>query len=321
MLKTILCSICLVSLLSGYADAESRAITITGAPIIPLALPAGPYTEVDGTLFINGLLYFPDGTSQTTASPWARNSSNASFTGGNVGIGTPVPGARLDVVVDDFYGSSLQLWSDETWTGMKTTNSNGLMRYRGSLEVWPYTTNGLTGGRLDVRDTGGNATIVLDGSTGKVMSKNMPAVQSIQVGKNTRNNNAATYLIPPNNAQDVDSISVNVLSDGYLLILATLDAEVTTSGGLNAVYRSDLYFKLDETTGGNSTYLVEQKLSAEVSAGIMSNDFSNAGVISIQWVLPTTAGVRSFKTSVFAPVGFAHFWTSTLKALFIPASL
>lgn len=319
--SNVLIIACLLSLLSGYATAAPFDTQITGSPVIPLALPAGSFAQIDGPLSMNGLLYFPDGTFQSTASSWTRSGSDAVFTGGNMGIGTTAPAARLDVVVDDAFGSSLQLWSDEGWTGMKTTNSNGLMRYRGSFEVWPDVTNGPFAGRLDVRNTPGAATIQLDGSNGKASFLNSMAVKSVQTyrGSTRVKGQGVGSLVggidPP---VDLDTLTVNVPADGQLLLTATLDAEISTDSWVN-VYRGDLYFKLDETTGPQPQFLVEQKIAVETYT--LSQDPTSASTVSLQWVLPVTPAVRTFKTSAFVPTGYVWYWTSTLNAVFIPGTL
>jgi len=92
--------------------------------------------------------------------------------GGNVGIGTSTPAARLHVngTFTATPGGKTVSITDEGFTPalvMTGGSAPGILRVRNSLEVWPNS-EGTTAGAIDVRNAGGGATISLNGASGAV---------------------------------------------------------------------------------------------------------------------------------------------------------
>jgi hypothetical protein len=86
--------------------------------------------------------------------------------GGNVSIGATSAAGKLDVNTG---AGDIQFRSESgLCPGLNIANSPnaGVMRLRNALEIWPNDA-GTSSGRLDVRDTNGNATISLNGNTGE----------------------------------------------------------------------------------------------------------------------------------------------------------
>ena len=87
---------------SDYQLSQSNTMAIMGGNVGIGTTTPNSKLEVNGSVNItSGALYFPDGTSMTTASAgggdsiWTNSSGNATFTTGNVGIGTVSPEAKL----------------------------------------------------------------------------------------------------------------------------------------------------------------------------------------------------------------------------------
>lgn len=80
---------------------------------------------------------------------------------GNVGIGTTAPAGELDI---DTGNGRVQVINDLV-PGINLTGGTlpGILRLRNAIEVWP-SQDGTRAGNLDVRDTSGNANIVLRGN-------------------------------------------------------------------------------------------------------------------------------------------------------------
>lgn len=64
-------------------------------------------------------------------------------------------------------GGDFVFGNNDGFAELKVNGGFGGMRFRNALEIWP-SADASTGGRLDVRNTAGDATISLDGGTGKL---------------------------------------------------------------------------------------------------------------------------------------------------------
>lgn len=90
------------------------------------------------------------------------------YVGSKLGVGVDPAATPLEVKVAT--GQTLQFRLDQFVPGINvnTTGGNaGIMRLRNGLEIWPNDA-GTKAGRLDVRNTTGATTIVLDGATGNI---------------------------------------------------------------------------------------------------------------------------------------------------------
>jgi len=232
-----------------------------------------------------GKLLLRDNTANTVRTTWS--------TDGSVGIGTTTPGAPLEVQVAE--GQSLQFRQDSAVPGInvKTTgNLAGIMRLRNAVEVWP-SDDATRAGKVDVRNTAGNATISLDGQTGNASFRNLPGIRYSQSGggAGTQYNNEVN--VTP------DSITINVPASGFVLVTASLNTGSSRSATED--------FKLFQ----GSTELVKT-----TSNGLNSEH-------AIFWVIPVSAGSLSLHTILFRSADndgnfggtyFAH----TLTAVYVP---
>jgi len=86
-----------------------------------------------------------------------------------VGIGTATPTAPLEIAFAT--GQSVQFRYEGSFVpgfNVATTGGNaGIMRYRNGLEVWP-SDDATRAGKVDVRDTSGAPSIILDGQSGHI---------------------------------------------------------------------------------------------------------------------------------------------------------
>lgn len=90
------------------------------------------------------------------------------YAGGAVGINTDQPLTPLDVEVAP--GQRLQVRLDQFVPGINVSNSGanaGILRLRNAMEVWP-SDDATRAGRLDVRNTAGAVTIVMNGANGSI---------------------------------------------------------------------------------------------------------------------------------------------------------
>lgn len=92
---------------------------------------------------------------------------------GNVGIGTATPQGKLEVVTGV---GSVTIRNDANLVPAINVSGTGglagIMRFRHSLEVWPNDA-GTAGGRIDIRNKVGGATIALDGESGDATVKTL----------------------------------------------------------------------------------------------------------------------------------------------------
>lgn len=251
----------------------------------------------------------------------AGNDVSLAAGGGRVGIGTGAPATPLEVAVAP--SQSLQLRLDGFVPGVNVATSGGnagIMRLRNAVEVWP-SDDGTRAGRVDIRNTAGNATIALNGATGAISSANFPASKSSQTFRNPRSLSAAV-TVPPGQFRTFETISVSPPGPGNLIITATANVMLPDPSDVVA---STAWLKIEETTGGPVTLLTE--------AAHLTNTRSNpsgietGSVITLVWTVPVSGpGTRSFQTVVTCAAdglnpGTTYVYTTTLTVVYMPAGL
>jgi hypothetical protein len=138
---------------------------------------------------------------------------------GNLGIGTNNPQALLEIKTGNDRSMKFR---DDVVPTIELVSSNvndglsGIMRFRNSIEVMPNAA-GTKAGKLDIRNTSGNATITLDGSNGVITAANSAAFgfkrNFQQIGATSANNFNGTLC----------EITVNVPASGILYIEGVTD--------------------------------------------------------------------------------------------------
>ncbi|HYF16104.1 MAG TPA: hypothetical protein VD971_13630 [Phycisphaerales bacterium] len=247
----------------------------------------------------------------------ALRNANQTFTG-NIDFDNPVDfldtASFATTASFNFGGRTLQIRNDSGLVpGLNLTGTSGnlgILRVRNKIEMWPNDA-GTTAASIDVRNAAGAATITLNGATGAVSAANMPAIAGTQTYADGRQSNTGA-TIQPGASANLDSVTVNVPSDGFLFITATLN--VRTSGA-----DAKLHFKLDETTNGASTL-------TEIHSGSDFDGFGtvrNTGTLTLNWMVPTGPGARSFTTSVYnqASNNQQVYWGHTLHVLYFPRGM
>ncbi|MDA8084040.1 MAG: hypothetical protein M0024_10325 [Nitrospiraceae bacterium] len=219
--------------------------------------------------------------------------------------GAPGPNSYVNVVINNDYGSSnrkaaisFQSAGTNTWSFGTDMVGNGDQNF--------YIFDNQAGNARLFIDSSGNVgigTVVSPAAkldvNGDIKAQNLPAVKSVQTYRKV---NCPYVGTTP---QDLDTLTVNAPSGGSLELTATLQG--------SAVDGATLYYYLWETTNTPAVELVSGFL----------NGGSTSGVITLHWVLATSAGSRAFKTSVVASSGTSSvcYATSTLTAHFFSAGL
>ncbi len=202
--------------------------------------------------------------------------------GGDVGIGTGSPNARLEVVVAPT--QSFQFRQDGFVPGINVVSEGGnagIMRLRNAVEIWP-SDNAARAGKLDVRNTGGNATISLDGATGNATYNNQPAIKTVEstIGSSANISNNSLTLI--------EEASVTIPGNGFLHITAQAPVFIDGAGA------STVYLELKETTGVET--LIDENWVGVL--GTPSVPLTERTIVSLSHTIPVTAGVRRFKIRI-----------------------
>lgn len=240
-----------------------------------------------------------------------RFSGKGLFTG-NLGVGGAAPDTPLNINVGS--NNLVQFRLDQFIPGVNINNtggSAGILRLRNALEIWP-SDNAARPGKLDVRNTSGNATVVLDGASGNISANNLPGIAYTQTFRDPRN--PSTAIPVSTGFVTVDTLSVNVPAAGALLVTATVNisanAFISGSGEI-----PQGYFKLDDTSSGNAVQLTEVRVNSQGALVV-----GTIQIATISWVVPVSGpGVRSFKTTITNPGSQTFFyWTSSLNALYVP---
>lgn len=205
--------------------------------------------------------------------------------GGDVGIGTEAPGGRLEVVVAPT--QSFQFRQDGFVPGINVVSQGGnagIMRLRNAMEIWP-SDNAARAGKLDVRNTSGNATISFDGATGNATYNNQPAIKTVESSIGN------TPQIANNSVTLIEEALVNIPGDGFLHITCQAPVFVYTTAGNS----SDAFLELKETTGIET--LIDENFVV-VSSEPPTGPIAQHSVITLSHSIPVTAGLRKFKVRV-----------------------
>lgn len=216
-----------------------------------------------------------------------------------------------------FSGRTLQIRNDGGIVpGFNLTGTGGnlgILRLRNSLEVWP--SDDLSrGSRIDLRNNAGSATVVLNGTNGTVDAANLPAFKGVQTFRDPRNL-AAGIDVAGGTFADLESMTVNVPANGFLVITATANVGILTVQPVAGV--GSAWLKLEETTGA-PVQLTEVGKTIFVNA----SQVGTVETLAISWSIPVVAGTRSFKTILTVPTGNPapaplKVWTTTLNAIFV----
>lgn len=240
-----------------------------------------------------------------------RFSGKGLFTG-NLGVGNAAPDTPLNINVGS--NNLVQFRLDQFIPGININNtggSAGILRLRNALEIWP-SDNAARPGKLDVRNTSGNATVVLDGASGNISANNLPGIAYTQTFRDPR---GFGWITVNNGFVTVDTLSVNVPAAGALLVTATVNVNMNSQ---SPSISNGGYFKLEDTSSGNAALLTEvyMKSQGDLNPYIVGN----AQVVTISWVVPVSGvGIKSFKTTITNPGQQPIlFWSSSLNALYVP---
>ena len=205
---------------------------------------------------------------------------------GKVGIGTTVPGAPLEVQVAS--GQSLQFRQDSGLVpgiNVKTTGGNaGIMRLRNSVEVWP-SDDATRAGRVDVRNTTGSPTILLDGQNGNLTATGIASLGNMPGIKFSEGVEANTNITPGTSVL-VDSVTINAPASGYIYVSAYVYASANF-----AILNSVLDFSL--SNGG--VFVANSKSRVQSDTNNSSGDVP----IHLSWVFPVNAGPVALSTSLY----------------------
>lgn len=205
--------------------------------------------------------------------------------GGDVGIGTEAPGGRLEVVVAP--SQSFQFRQDGFVPGINVVSQGGnagIMRLRNAVEIWP-SDDAARAGKLDVRNTSGNATISLDGATGNATYANQPAIKTVESTIGT------TPTISNNSQTIIEEAEVTIPGNGFLHI--TCHASVYLNVPANSF--GSAFLELKETTGAE--VLIDEAY-VDFLGNLTTGFTGKTSVVSISHTIPVTAGVRRFKVRI-----------------------
>jgi|GEM_PF-6301444 len=196
---------------------------------------------------------------------------------GNVGIGTNNPLALLDIAVGN--NRNFRFKNDLVPTlEITSANSNdglaGTMRLRNAMEIWP-SSDASKAGKLDIRNTAGNATITLNGADGTIDAVNMPAIRS-------QTTQRAEQILGQGGSVVLESMKVNIPTSGM--------AKIT---GRVFLHRASVIFsriEINDNTPGQFATLKSFQFS---SGG------SYVGYLDIVWVGAPGIGNRIFEIKLF----------------------
>lgn len=204
---------------------------------------------------------------------------------GNIGIGTSNPQGLLEIKTGA--DRSIKFKHDVVPT-MELVSSNandalaGIMRFRNAIEVMPNA-EGTKAGKIDVRNTSGNSTIILDGSNGVISSANAAAFGLKRVFKqvSVASNGSAN--------ETLCEINVNIPAGGTLYIEGVTDCFFKYSSFWNT---QGLELKLDEYASDN-TY-ISTLIKDEYRE---TRDMDNRAIFATLNV--PSGGIRKFRLVLF----------------------
>jgi hypothetical protein len=261
-------------------DSGNLPSTLTEASVAPFKVTNGTgggilmdsnqIESVGGPLFLN----FRGGG--------MANDISMAVGGGRVGIGTATPVTPLEIFVAPT--QSFQFRQDGSAPGMNVVSpgsTGGVMRLRNAMEIWP-SDNAARAGKLDVRNTSGNATISLDGATGNATYNNQPAIKTVVAPT------ADDTIIQNNSITLIEEALVNIPAGGFLHI--TCQAPVNFRIGANAIGHAVL--ELKETTGPE-VLIAEGVVQFENGADVIGSGLHS--MMTVSHTIPVTTGQRRFK--------------------------
>jgi hypothetical protein len=258
---------------------------------------------------------------------------------GNIGVGTNIPQALLDIAVG--VNRSFRFKNDVIPTlEIASSNNNdalaGTMRLRNAIEIFP-SSDGLRAGKLDVRNGAGIPTITLNGSTGIIQANSIQASSVNVTSVIASGGIAGQSLYAPNmpaygekinqnvsvvlqNGGSLDAIlidaTIEVPAAGILLIKASIDGavdRVSTPPGWPAGHTIE--FKLDQYTTGNAYITTLYKL--------LPMNFLSNPTIEHQFLIGSPGNFR-FKYKIYAKdasINSTILARPAIRFIFIPNTL
>jgi hypothetical protein len=155
---------------------------------------------------------------------------------GNIGVGTNIPQALLDIAVG--VNRSFRFKNDVIPTlEIASSNNNdalaGIMRLRNAIEIFP-SSDGLRAGKLDVRNGAGIPTITLNGSTGIIQANSIQAssvnVTSVIASGGIAGQSVYAPNLPAIAFKETERGGCPTLGQGGNVVLETMQVEFPTSG-------------------------------------------------------------------------------------------
>lgn len=231
---------------------------------------------------------------------------SVSRTTGNVGIGATDPSSRLEVQGSDpairvrnindsgggfivNIGSTLQLGmynpAASTWGVIPSGASRSLLGLSHTGRVGTLTNDiGAAAFRNTIDDGAGNAQFA-----GNISANNMPAIKFVT--------SPASGFFRNNSVTLIESVPVNVPADGFLRITARCRVFISAY----EVFNSTATLELKETTSGEVTI---KAVPLGIAGGAPTPSGANHnGDITLEHVIPVTAGTRTFKLRLLHAAG------------------
>jgi hypothetical protein len=177
---------------------------------------------------------------------------------GNIGIGTDNPIANLDIMVGS--NRNFQFKNDVVPTLDITSNNTndglaGIMRLRNAIEIMP-SVDATRSGKLDVRNTAGSATILLNGANGEITANKLNAPNMPSFGQKINESCVFIFFVPVGIIDEVlVDMTVEIPAAGTAFIVAGTNGFIAPMAGVTS---PDMHFKLDEYVPGGG-YIATRK--------------------------------------------------------------